>query len=149
MIEAVFEDLEVKKKILREVEPRLRPDAIVATNTSYLNPNVISNSLNDPTRLIGMHFFAPAHVMKLLEIVKGDRSSASAIAMGFAVAKLLKKIPVISGVCDGFIGNRILASYRDAADAVLLEGSTPWEIDKAMVDFGYAMGPYETQDLSG
>ncbi|MEL0142840.1 MAG: 3-hydroxyacyl-CoA dehydrogenase family protein, partial [Alphaproteobacteria bacterium] len=103
----------------------------------------------DPSRLIGLHFFAPAHIMKLLEIVKGEKVSPKALAMGYAVAKRLGKIPVVAGVCDGFIGNRILARYREAADTLLMDGCTPWDIDAAMVDFGYAMGPYEAQDLSG
>ena len=87
--------------------------------------------------------------MKLLEIIKGERASPKALAMGYAVAKRLGKIPVVAGVCDGFIGNRILARYREAADTMLMDGCTPWDIDEAMVDFGYAMGPYEAQDLSG
>ena len=99
--------------------------------------------------MVGLHFFAPAHIMKLLEIVKGEVTSPKALAMGYAVAKCLGKIPVVAGVCDGFIGNRILARYREAADTLLMDGCTPWDIDAAMVDFGYAMGPYEAQDLSG
>ncbi|MDB2455587.1 3-hydroxyacyl-CoA dehydrogenase, partial [Planktomarina temperata] len=106
-------------------------------------------TLPDPSRVIGLHFFAPAHVMKLLEIVRGDKTSDAAIATGFALGKALRKIPVLAGVCDGFIGNRILARYREAADTVFMDGSTPWEVDEAMEAFGYAMGPYEAQDLSG
>ncbi len=148
-IEAAFESMEVKKIVFAALQNHLPKDAILATNTSYLDVNEIAKTLDDPKRLLGLHFFAPAHIMKLLEIVRGDQSSDQALATGFALAKHLRKIPVISGVCDGFIGNRILARYREAADTVLLEGSTPWEVDEAMVDFGYAMGPYEAQDLSG
>jgi 3-hydroxyacyl-CoA dehydrogenase len=121
----------------------------LATNTSYLDINEMVAPLTDPTRVIGLHFFAPAHIMKLLEIVQGAQSSDRAIATGYALAKRLVKVPVCAGVCDGFIGNRILARYREAADTVFMDGSTPWEVDDAMVKFGYAMGPYEAQDLSG
>ena len=148
-IEAVFEDGSVKKNVLRSLEAVLRPDAVIATNTSYLDVNKLAGVLADPSRLVGLHFFAPAHIMKLLEIIKGEMTSSKALAMGYAVAKRLGKIPVVAGVCDGFIGNRILARYREAADTLLMDGCTPWEIDEAMVDFGYAMGPYEAQDLSG
>ena len=148
-IEAVFEDDSVKQNVLRSLEAALRPDAVIATNTSYLDVNMLANALADPSRLVGLHFFAPAHIMKLLEIVKGEMTSPKALAMGYAVAKRLGKIPVVAGVCDGFIGNRILARYREAADTMLMDGCTPWDIDAAMVDFGYAMGPYEAQDLSG
>ena len=148
-IEAVSEDYSVKQKVLRSLEVALQSDAVIATNTSYLDVNMLAAVLADPSRLVGMHFFAPAHIMKLLEIVKGDMSSLKALVMGYAVAKRLGKIPVIAGVCDGFIGNRILARYREAADTLLMDGCTPWDIDAAMVDFGYAMGPYEAQDLSG
>ena len=148
-IEAVFEDESVKQKVLRSLEPVLRPNAIIATNTSYLDVNTLAATLADPSRLVGLHFFAPAHIMKLLEIVKGKMASPKALAMGYAVAKRLGKIPVVAGVCDGFIGNRILTRYREAADTLLMDGCTPWDIDAAMVNFGYAMGPYEAQDLSG
>ena len=148
-IEAAFEDMQVKTSIVRKLEQHLPKEAILATNTSYLDIDEIAAALQDTARLVGLHFFAPAHIMKLLEIVKGKKTSDKAIATGFALAKLLQKIPVLSGVCDGFIGNRILARYREAADTVFLEGSSPWEIDEAMVDFGYPMGPYEAQDLSG
>ena len=111
-IEAVFEDGYVKQKVLKLLESVLRPDAVIATNTSYLDVNMLAASLADPSRLVGLHFFAPAHIMKLLEIVKGEMTSPKALAMGYEVAKRLGKIPVVAGVCDGFIGNRILARYR-------------------------------------
>ena len=148
-IEAVFEDASHKQKVLRFLEAALRPDAVIATNTSYLDVNILAASLADPSRLVGLHFFAPAHIMKLLEIVKGEMVSPKSLAMGYAVARRLGKIPVVAGVCDGFIGNRILARYREVADTLLMDGCTPWEIDAAMVEFGFAMGPYEAQDLSG
>lgn len=148
-IEAAFESMDVKREVFAKLEAALPADAILATNTSYLDINEIAASVGDPSRVVGLHFFAPAHIMKLLEIVKGDASSDAALATGFSLAKKLRKIPVLAGVCDGFIGNRILARYREAADTVFMDGSTPWEVDEAMVEFGYAMGPYEAQDLSG
>lgn len=148
-IEAAFESMDVKKAVFTKLEAVLPPHAVLATNTSYLDVNQIAGVLADPSRLVGLHFFAPAHIMKLLEIVRGDATSDVALATGFALAKRLGKIPVLAGVCDGFIGNRILARYREAADMLLLENTNPWELDEAMVDFGYAMGPYEAQDMSG
>lgn len=148
-IEAAFESMEVKHQVMGALEAHLPATAILATNTSYLDVNEIAAPLRDPSRVIGLHFFAPAHIMKLLEVVRADATSYSALATGFALAKALRKVPVIAGVCDGFIGNRILARYREAADTVFLEGAAPWEVDEAMVAFGYAMGPYEAQDLSG
>lgn len=148
-IEAVFESMALKKEVFAKLQAHLPEDAVLATNTSYLDVNEIASTVDDPTRVVGLHFFAPAHIMKLLEIVRGDASSDTALATGFALAKLLNKVPVLAGVCDGFIGNRILARYREAADTVFMDASTPWEVDEAMVNFGYAMGPYEAQDLSG
>lgn len=148
-IEAAFESMQVKREVFSRLAAALPQDAVLATNTSYLDIDEIAASLPDPSRVVGLHFFAPAHVMKLLEIVRGAATSDRALATGFALAKRLRKVPVLAGVCDGFIGNRILARYREAADTVVMDGSTPWAVDKAMVDFGYAMGPYEAQDLSG
>jgi len=124
-------------------------NAILATNTSYLDVNEIADSTKKPSRVVGLHFFAPAHIMRLLEIVRGEATSDRTLSTAYAIAKKLRKVPVLAGVCDGFIGNRILARYREAADTILMDGSTPWDVDEAMVNFGYAMGPYEAQDLSG
>ena len=148
-IEAAYESLDVKKHVFQALERALPEHAILATNTSYLDLNEIAAVLKAPSRLVGLHFFAPAHIMKLLEIVRAENTSDIALATGFDLAKRLKKIPVLAGVCDGFIGNRILACYREAADMLLMDGTNPWELDEAMVEFGYAMGPYEAQDLSG
>lgn len=148
-IEAAFESMEVKRQVFSALEAALPGSAILATNTSYLDPDEIAQALADPSRLVGLHFFAPAHVMKLLEIVQAKATSQTALATGFSLAARLGKIPVLAGVCDGFIGNRILARYREAADTLLMDGTNPWELDEAMVEFGYAMGPYEAQDLSG
>lgn len=148
-IEAAFESLDVKHQVFKALEKVMPSDAILASNTSYLDLNEIARAVSDPTRVLGLHFFAPAHVMKLLEMVRGEQTSKIGLATGFALAKRLRKVPVTVGVCDGFVGNRILARYREAADTVFMDGSTPWEIDEAMVEFGYAMGPYSAQDLSG
>ena len=148
-IEAAFEAMEVKKEIFAKLAVSMPPDAVLATNTSYLDVNEIAQTVPQPDRVLGLHFFAPAHIMKLLEIVRADATSEATLAMGFALAKLLRKVPVVSGVCDGFIGNRILARYREAADHLLIRGAMPWDVDAAMQAFGYAMGPYEAQDLSG
>ena len=148
-VEAASESMDVKREVFAALEHALPPGAVLATNTSYLDVDEIAGTVADPSRVVGLHFFAPAHVMKLLEIVRGARTGDVALATGFALAKRLRKVPVVVGVCDGFVGNRILARYREAADTVLIDGSTPWEIDEAMVGFGYAMGPYAAQDLSG
>ncbi len=148
-IEAVYEDMQAKKSVFAMLEANLSDSAILASNTSYLDLNEIAGAIEDPSRMVGLHFFAPAHIMKLLEIIRGDVTSEHAIAAGFAIARRLRKVPVVAGVCDGFIGNRILARYREAADSLLLEGALPWEVDQAMVSFGYPMGPYEAQDVSG
>ena len=148
-IEAVFEDLAVKQEVFRRLDSALRPGALLATNTSYLDVNRIAAVTGRPEDVIGLHFFSPAHIMKLLEVVRADRTSNDTLATGLGLAAKLGKVPVISGVCDGFIGNRILARYREVADIIMIEGALPWEIDAAMVDFGFAMGLYATQDLSG
>lgn len=148
-IEAAFESFEVKQAIFAALQAALPPSTILATNTSYLDVNVLAQGIANPGRFLGLHFFAPAHIMKLLEIVKGDQTSDGAMGMAFALAKRLGKVPVVAGVCDGFIGNRILARYRQAVDVVMLENSCPKGIDTAMRGFGMAMGPYEAQDLSG
>ena len=148
-IEAAFESIEVKRDVFQSLEANLAPTAILASNTSYLDLNDIAGCVSDPSRVVGLHFFAPAHVMKLLEIIKGDATSDRAMATAFAMGKALRKIPVLAGVCDGFIGNRILTRYREAGDVLLMDGAVHWDVDEAMVEFGYAMGPYEVQDLSG
>jgi 3-hydroxyacyl-CoA dehydrogenase len=148
-IEAVYEDMETKKTVFKKLEKNLPPDAILASNTSYLDLNELAQSVFDPSRVIGLHFFSPAHIMKLLELIKGDATDDCVLATGYDLAKRLRKVPVLSGVCDGFIGNRLLSRYREIADMVMMDGAMPWEIDEAMVNFGYAMGPYEVQDLSG
>lgn len=148
VIEAAFEDMAVKKSIFAALD-KAAPRAILATNTSYLDINEIAHVTSRPEAFLGAHFFSPAHIMKLMEIVRADRTDDVALATAFALAKRLKKVPVLAGVCDGFIGNRILSRYRNVADMVLLDGGLPWEVDEAMVEFGYALGPYEAQDMAG
>ncbi len=148
-IEAVFEDLSVKRAVFADLSAHIKPDAILATNTSYLDPVDIFEGVQNPARCLGLHFFSPAHVMKLLEIVKTPHTSAEVIATGFTLGKTLRKVPVLSGICDGFIGNRMLAAYRREADYLLADGAMPYQIDAAMRAFGMPMGPYELQDLTG
>jgi 3-hydroxyacyl-CoA dehydrogenase len=148
-IEAVFEDLDVKQSVFQKLATHMRDNAILATNTSYLDPSEIMVGIKNPSRCIGLHFFSPAHIMKLLEIVHLPDTSAEVLATGFALGKRLRKIAVLSGICDGFIGNRILAAYRRAADYLLMDGAKPAQIDTAMRAFGMPMGPYELQDLTG
>lgn len=149
VIEAVFEDYEIKRSVFARLDAVLAPDAIIGTNTSYLDVNEIAATTRDPSRVLGLHFFSPAHVMKLLEVVRADATGERALATGAALAKRLKKIAVVSGVCDGFIGNRIMAAYRRDCEFMLEEGAQPEQIDAAMRDFGFAMGIFEVQDLSG
>lgn len=148
-IEAVFEDLEVKRAVFGALDAALPETAVLATNTSYLDVNRIAGTVRNPQRFLGLHFFSPAHVMKLLEVVRGERTSDETWATALRLASRLKKIPVAAGVCDGFIGNRILTRYRQTCDIMLMEGALPAQVDRAMRGFGMAMGPYEVQDLSG
>ncbi len=148
-IEAVFEDQGVKQQVFADLAKHMDGKAILATNTSYLDPMEIFSGIENQSRCIGLHFFSPAHVMKLLEIVKTPETSAEVIATGFALGKKLRKVSVLSGICDGFIGNRMLAAYRREADYLLADGALPYQVDEAMREFGMPMGPYELQDLTG
>ncbi|WP_082688710.1 FAD-dependent oxidoreductase [Ruegeria marisrubri] len=148
-IEAVFEDLEVKRGVFAQLAQVMSEDAILATNTSYLDPTLIFEGISNPSRCLGLHFFSPAHVMKLLEIVKTPDTSAEVLATGFALGKRLRKVSVLSGICDGFIGNRMLAAYRREAEYLLADGALPHEVDAAMRAQGLPMGPFELQDLTG
>ncbi len=149
IIEAVFEDMGVKKEVFAKLDTVTKPDAILASNTSYLDVNEIAQSTKDPSRVIGLHFFSPAHIMKLLEIVVTDEAAPEALSTAFTFGKALRKITVPSGVCDGFIGNRIMSSYRKEADYMLQDGALPDDIDSAMRGFGFPMGIFEMQDLAG
>ena len=149
VIEAVFENLEVKQEVFRTLDRICRPGAVLATNTSYLDVNLIAGATARPQDVIGLHFFSPANVMRLLEIVVADRTAPEVVATAFALAKRMGKIGVRAGVCDGFIGNRMLLAYRSAADHMVLDGASPYDIDRAIVALGFPMGPYQVGDLAG
>lgn len=149
IIEAVFEDMGVKKQVFAALDAVAKPGAILASNTSYLNIDEIAATTSRPADVIGLHFFSPAHVMKLLEIVVAEKTALDVVATGFELGKKLGKISVRAGVCDGFIGNRILSTYRTAADHMIHDGASPYEIDTALEDFGFAMGPFAVADLAG
>ncbi|MDR0809884.1 MAG: enoyl-CoA hydratase/isomerase family protein [Gemmobacter sp.] len=149
VIEAVFEEIGVKRAVFAQLAAACRSDAVLATNTSYLDPRLIVGGLANPARFIGLHFFSPANVMKLLEIVPVPETAPETLATGFALARALNKIPVEAGICEGFIGNRILKRYRAAAEALVRGGTTIAAIDAAMRGYGFAMGPFEAQDLGG
>jgi 3-hydroxyacyl-CoA dehydrogenase len=149
VVEAVFEDMGVKKAVFAELDRVCKPGTVLATNNSYLDIDEIAASISRPQDVVGLHFFSPANIMKLLEIVVPAKVSADVVATGFELAKKLKKVPVRAGVCDGFIGNRILAVYRQAADHMMEDGASPYQIDEAVRNFGYPMGPFQVSDLAG
>lgn len=149
VIEAVFEDLEVKKAVFQQLDKVCKPGAVLATNTSYLDIDAIAASTSRPQDVIGLHFFSPANIMKLLEIVVPAQVSPDVVVTAFELAKRMKKVPVRAGVCDGFIGNRILATYKQAADYMMEDGASPYQIDAAVRGFGYPMGPCQVTDLAG
>ena len=145
----MFDDFNVKVKLFQALDKIVRPDAILATNTSYLNPNDIAAATLYPQRVIGMHFFSPAHIMRLVEVIHTAHSSLEAVASGFAVANKLKKLPILSGVTEGFIGNSIFSAYRREAEFLLEDGALPHEIDAALEDYGFAMGLFAVYDMAG
>lgn len=149
VIEAAFESMQVKKAIFAELDKQCKPQAILATNTSYLDIDEIAASTMYPERIIGMHFFSPADVMKLLEVVRAAATDSQILVTVMALAKRIGKIAVAVGVCYGFVGNRMYSAYGAEANALLLEGATPLQVDKAMEDWGMAMGPFAVADLSG
>jgi len=149
VVEAIFEEMDIKKELFARLGPIAKPSAVLATNTSYLDINVIAAESGRPADVIGLHFFSPAHVMKLVEIVEGKASAPDAVATGMAVARALNKIGVACGVCEGFIGNRILSAWRYEADSALEDGAFPHEIDAALEAFGFPMGPFAVSDLAG
>lgn len=149
IVEAAFEDMAVKQAIFRELDPLAKPGAILATNTSYLDVNQIASATARPGDVLGLHFFSPANVMKLLEVVRGARTAPDVMATALAVARRLGKVAVPVGVCRGFVGNRMLAARNRALPALLLEGATPDSVDRAFRAFGWPMGPFEMQDMAG
>ncbi len=149
VIAAVFEDLEVKKAVFKELDRVCKSGAVLATNTSYLDIDAIAAVTSRPQDVIGLHFFSPANIMKLLEIVVPAKVALDVVTTAFELAKKMKKVPVRAGVCDGFIGNRILATYKQAADYLMEDGASPYEIDEAVRGFGFAMVPFQVTDLAG
>ncbi len=149
VIEAVFEDMALKKEVFATLDRVAKPDAILATNTSTLDVNAIAGATRRPESVIGLHFFSPANVMRLLEIVRGGATSKSVIASSMALAKTIRKVPVLVGVCDGFVGNRMLAQRGREAERLLIQGALPHQVDKVLTDFGFPMGPFAMSDLAG
>ena len=149
IIEAVFENMDIKKEVFSKLNQICRKNCILATNTSYLNVNEIATVVDDPSRVIGLHFFSPANIMKLLEIVVAEKTSTDTVATAFDLAKKMRKVPVRSGVCDGFIGNRILSKYLVSTYHMVEDGASPFHVDKVIRDFGCAMGIFQVIDLAG
>jgi 3-hydroxyacyl-CoA dehydrogenase len=149
VIEAVFEDMDLKKSVFERLDEVVRPGAILASNTSYLDIDAIAAKTKRPEDVLGTHFFSPANVMRLLEIVRGAKTSKSALATVTQLAPKIGKVGVVVGVCHGFVGNRMLAQRQREAMKLILEGATPWDVDRALVDFGMPMGPFAMSDLAG
>ncbi|MBB6426514.1 3-hydroxyacyl-CoA dehydrogenase NAD-binding domain-containing protein [Sphingopyxis sp. JAI128] len=149
IIEAVYENMDVKKDIFGKLDKIAKPGAILASNTSYLDIDEIATATSRPGDVLGMHFFSPANVMKLLEVVRGEKTAPDALATAMATGKKIGKVAVVAGVCDGFIGNRMLKPRQMEAMKLLLEGATPAQVDKVHVEFGMPMGPFQMSDLAG
>jgi len=148
-IEAVFEDMALKKDIFARLDAIAKPGAILASNTSYLDIDEIAAATKRPEDALGLHFFSPANVMRLLEIVRGARTSTSVLATAMRMAGRIGKVGVVVGVCRGFVGNRMLAQRQREALKLIVEGATPWDVDRVLVEFGFPMGPFAMSDLAG
>ncbi len=149
IIEAIYENMDVKKEVFGKLDRIVKQGAILASNTSYLDVNEIASATARPQDVLGMHFFSPANVMKLLEVVRGDKTAPDALATAMAIGKKIGKIAVVAGVCHGFIGNRMLSKRQAPANALLMEGALPEQVDKVFTDFGMPMGPFQMSDLAG
>ena len=149
VIEAVYESMEVKKDVFGRLDKIIKPGAILASNTSYLDVDEIAAATVRPEAVLGMHFFSPANIMKLLEVVRGAKTGASQLATVMQLAATIRKVPVVSGVCHGFIGNRMLSKRQEQANALLMEGAAYYDIDQVLLDFGFPMGPFQMGDLAG
>jgi len=149
VIEAVYESMEVKKDVFGRLDRIVKPGAILASNTSYLDVDEIAAATKRPEAVLGMHFFSPANIMKLLEVVRGAKTEASQLATVMQLAGTIRKVPVVSGVCHGFIGNRMLSKRQEQANALLMEGAAYYDIDQVLLDFGFPMGPFQMGDLAG
>ena len=149
IIEAVFENMAIKKDLFAKLDKIAKPGAILASNTSYLDVDEIASATSRPQDVVGMHFFSPANVMKLLEVVRGAKTAPDVLATAMDIGKTIGKVAVVSGVCHGFIGNRMLAQRQAQANALILEGAMPWDVDRVAYDFGWPMGPFQMSDLAG
>jgi 3-hydroxyacyl-CoA dehydrogenase len=149
IIEAVFETMAIKKEVFTALDKHAKPGAVLASNTSYLNINEIAAVTKRPQDVLGMHFFSPANVMKLCEIVRGEKTAPDALMTAVAIAKKIAKVPVVVGVCDGFVGNRMLAARGKQAEKFLFEGALPQQVDAVLTKFGLPMGPFSMGDLAG
>jgi 3-hydroxyacyl-CoA dehydrogenase len=149
VIEAVYEDMALKQKIFSNLADICRPGAILATNTSALDIDTIASATSRPQDVLGLHFFSPAQVMRLVEVVRGAKTSPEVLVSAMAVIKAIRKIGVLAGNCDGFVGNRMLAGYRRESELLVLEGASPQQVDQALVDFGMSMGPHAMGDMAG
>jgi 3-hydroxyacyl-CoA dehydrogenase len=149
VIEAVFESMDVKHQVFRALDRVMKPGAILATNTSTLDVDAIADFTRRPSDVLGLHFFSPAHVMRLVEVVRGRATSPEVLATALRLGKLVRKVTVVSGVCDGFIGNRMLDAYVRQAWYLVEEGATPEQVDRSIETFGFAMGPFRVGDLVG
>ncbi|MBI1199714.1 MAG: 3-hydroxyacyl-CoA dehydrogenase [Phenylobacterium sp.] len=149
IIEAVFERMDIKKDVFARLDKVAKPGAILASNTSYLNVDEIASATSRPQDVIGLHFFSPANVMKLLEVIRGEKTAKDVIATSMKLAKKIGKVAVLAGVCPGFIGNRMLSQRQREAQKLVLEGAMPWDVDRVLYDFGFPMGPFAMSDLAG
>lgn len=149
VIEAVYENMDVKKEIFARLDKVAKPGALLASNTSFLNIDEIASVTSRPQDVLGLHFFSPANVMKLVEVVRGAQTAPDALASGMDIARRIGKVPVVAGVCYGFIGNRMLIPRQDNAEALLMEGATPEQVDRVHTEFGMPMGPFQMHDLAG
>ncbi|MEC9342939.1 MAG: 3-hydroxyacyl-CoA dehydrogenase NAD-binding domain-containing protein, partial [Pseudomonadota bacterium] len=149
VIEAIVEDMAVKQALFAELESVVGDNAILATNTSYLDINTMAEGLRDPSRVAGLHFFHPAHVMRLVEVVRTDRASPRVLASLVALSRRMRKLPILARVDDGFVANQMFAAYRQQSEFLLQEGAMPRDVDNAMLEFGMAMGPFAVADLAG
>ncbi|WP_135212743.1 3-hydroxyacyl-CoA dehydrogenase NAD-binding domain-containing protein [Vitreimonas flagellata] len=149
VIEAVFENMDIKRDVFRRLDATIKPGAILASNTSYLNVDEMAAETKRPESVIGLHFFSPANVMKLLEVVRGAKTSPAVLKTSMELARKIGKVAVVSGVCPGFIGNRMLSQRQAQAQALILEGAKPWDVDRVLTQFGFPMGPFQMSDLAG
>lgn len=149
VIEAVFENMDVKKEVFGKLDQTVKQGAILASNTSYLNVDEIASATKRPEYVLGMHFFSPANIMKLLEVVRGEKTADNVLVTAMKLSKKIGKVAAVSGVCDGFIGNRMLSPRQQQANAMLMEGANYWEVDDVLLDFGFPMGPFQMSDLAG